>query len=309
MKKRLMKVIRSRVTASLVYILLGLCLVLVPVATVNIIYKVVFGVVMVSVGLSHIYVYLKDGGSGTLLDMFSGSILVVLGAFLFSNPQIVVKLLPLLLGMFVLVDSVWSIQAAFRMKKNNLSAWTFVMICNLVFVALGIVSMINPFSERKYTIFFSGGVLLGNGIADVIYLLLLRYWKKTIPSGEEELSDGKSENSVQGETQGTGADTDGQKFQGTGAGTSGQELQGTSGGTSGQGIQGTGENPGGQGIQGTGADTSGQEFQKTGRKSEEESQKGMSLEADAEEGPAEDLKKGDGKDKEEEEILEEWKDL
>ena len=189
MKKHLLKIMRSRVTASIIYILLGLCLVLMPVTTVYIIYKVVFGIVMIAAGFYHIYLYLKDAESATLLNMFSGSILVVLGGFLFSNPQVVVKLLPLLLGTFVLVDSVWSFQAAVRMKKNNLSAWAFVLTGSLIFVVLGIIGMINPFPEVKFTIFFSGGVLLGNGAADLIYLLLIRYWKKTIPSGEDTAAD------------------------------------------------------------------------------------------------------------------------
>lgn len=201
MKERLTKILKSRITASIIYILLGLCLAFMPVTTVYIIYKLIFGVVMIAVGVYHIYTYLKDTQDATLLNMFSGSILVVLGGFLFFNPQIVVKLLPMVLGTFVLVDSVWSLQAAFRLKKKDLSAWMFLFAGSLVFVVLSLVAMLNPFREVKYTIFFSGCMLLGNGAADVIYLLLIRYWKKTISPKEEVVESGYMEEVLTGEVQ------------------------------------------------------------------------------------------------------------
>ncbi len=185
MKKGLMKVMRSRITASIIYLLLGLCLALMPVTTVYVLYKVIFGIVMIAVGVYQIFLYLKDSGDATILNMFSGCILVALGIFLFFNPQVVVKLLPFLLGSFVLVDSVWSLQAALRLKKQGISAWIILLVGSLIFVALGIVAIVNPFREVRLTIFFSGVMLLGNGLADLLYLLLIRFWKKPAPKVEE----------------------------------------------------------------------------------------------------------------------------
>ena len=40
-----------------------------------------------------------------------------LGIFLFFTPQIVIKILPYLLGALVLVDSIWKIKGSYRLKK------------------------------------------------------------------------------------------------------------------------------------------------------------------------------------------------
>lgn len=330
MKERLLKIMRSRITTSIIYILLGLCLVLMPVTTVYIIYKVVFGIVMITVGLYHIYLYLRNGRSATLLDMFSGSLLVVLGGFLISNPQIVVKLLPLLLGTFVLVDSVWSFQAAIRMKKNNLSAWAFVLTGSLIFVALGIVGMINPFPEVKYTIFFSGGVLLGNGAADLIYLLLIRYWKKTISSGEETAVNSGEESPAQTASQsqtapgnagnpqsqpvpGSTGDSQSQTAPGSAESLLSQTFSGNAGGFQPQTTAGSAGNSQSQPVSGNTedaarkqpSDENAQKDSRTDRKEENTfPEPDLTLEPGILDRNEEDKKE----DKEEEEILEEWKD-
>ena len=88
-----------------------------PVSTVNVICKFVFGILLILVGLYHILIYVAEKLNSTIFDLFSGGVLMVLGIFLFMNPQIVVKLLPILLGTFILVDSIWSLKGSLKLKN------------------------------------------------------------------------------------------------------------------------------------------------------------------------------------------------
>ena len=97
MRKKIAGILRGELISSGFYVLLGLCLVLMPAQTVNIICKVVFGIVLAAAGLYHLSIYIRGKDSATILDLFTGVIVLVLGGFLFFNPVIVVKLLPLLL--------------------------------------------------------------------------------------------------------------------------------------------------------------------------------------------------------------------
>ena len=77
----------------------------------------VCGLFEILAGIYHILIYVLEKMNATLLDLISGGMLLVIGIFLFYNPQIVVKLLPVLLGTFVLVDSVWVLKGSLRLKK------------------------------------------------------------------------------------------------------------------------------------------------------------------------------------------------
>lgn len=104
--------LKGQIVTSIIYIALGACLVFMPVSTVNVICKFVFGILLILVGLYHILIYVAEKLNSTIFDLFSGGVLMVLGIFLFMNPQIVVKLLPILLGTFILVDSIWSLKGS-----------------------------------------------------------------------------------------------------------------------------------------------------------------------------------------------------
>lgn len=190
MGKKIAAILRGEIISSLFYIILGLCLVLVPAQTVNIICKVIFGLVLIGSGLYHIYIYIKGKKTSTILDLFTGVIVLVIGGFLFFNPPVVIKLLPLLLGGFVLVDSIWTIQGSFQLKKRRRREWQGFLIGSLIFVVLGILLMINPFTKIKTTILFAGWTLLVNGIVDLVFYFLLKKGMKAeeivVDSGQTE---------------------------------------------------------------------------------------------------------------------------
>ncbi len=188
MGERIAKILKGQIATSVIYILLGLCLIFMPVKTVYIICKVVFGIVLIAAGLYHVMIYLMEKANATLLDLFSGSILLVLGGFLFFNPQIVIKILPILLGAFILIDSIWSLQGCRKLKKRKRGEWKLLLLGSLLFIGLGITLVVNPFSVIKYTIIFAGWVLLCNGILDMVFMILLKKGLKEIQklAGEAE---------------------------------------------------------------------------------------------------------------------------
>ena len=91
MGKKVSDFLKSEISSSVFYLAFGLCLLLVPDQTVNIICKIVFGLVMIASGIYHIVIYTAEKEKATILDLFTGVIVMVLGIFLFFTPQIVIK--------------------------------------------------------------------------------------------------------------------------------------------------------------------------------------------------------------------------
>lgn len=172
----------------------------------NVICKFVFGILLILVGLYHILIYVAEKLNSTIFDLFSGGVLMVLGIFLFMNPQIVVKLLPILLGTFILVDSIWSLKGSLKLKKRGAGSWKFLLLGSIIFIALGISLVVNPFTMVKYTVIFAGWIFLCNGVIDMIYLILLRKGLKEIKQDVEAVdADGEI---ISGEDSGETDDLD-----------------------------------------------------------------------------------------------------
>lgn len=191
--------LKGQIVTSIIYIALGACLVFMPVSTVNVICKFIFGILLILVGLYHILIYVAEKLNSTIFDLFSGGVLMVLGIFLFMNPQIVVKLLPILLGTFILVDSIWTLKGSLKLKKRGAGSWKFLLIGSIIFIALGISLVVNPFTMVKYTVIFAGWIFLCNGVIDLIYLILLKKGLKelkqdveAVDADGEIISDGNS---------------------------------------------------------------------------------------------------------------------
>ena len=198
--------LKGQIVTSIIYIALGACLVFMPVSTVNVICKFVFGILLILVGLYHILIYVAEKLNSTIFDLFSGGVLMVLGIFLFMNPQIVVKLLPILLGTFILVDSIWSLKGSLKLKKRGAGSWKFLLLGSIIFIALGISLVVNPFTMVKYTVIFAGWIFLCNGVIDMIYLILLRKGLKEIKQDVEAVdADGEI---ISGEDSGETDDLD-----------------------------------------------------------------------------------------------------
>ena len=175
MLERINKILKGQIVTSVLYTVLGLCFVLMPVDTVNILCKFIFGILLILAGVYHILIYVLEKMNATLLDLLSGGMILVIGIFLFFNPQIVVKLLPVLLGTFVLVDSIWVLKGSLKLKKIGRGEWKILLVGSLVFIGLGIAMIVDPFDMVKYTMIFAGCVMLANGVTDLVFLVLMRW--------------------------------------------------------------------------------------------------------------------------------------
>lgn len=195
MEEKKSKILRGQIPTSVFYILFGLCLALMPVETVNVLCKVVFGLVLIGAGVYHILIFVLEKDNSTILDLFSGVIVLVIGIFLFMNPTVVVKLLTLMLGAFILVDSIWMMRGSMKLKKRGQGVWKAFLVESLIFIGLGVLILVNPFSEIRMIVQISGCIFVANGVLDIIFYLILKHGlKKEIQDGS--VGDGKKENKV-----------------------------------------------------------------------------------------------------------------
>ncbi len=190
MGEKINNILKGEIISSVFYILLGLCLILIPTQTVDVICKVVFGLILIGVGIYHIYIYIRGKATATIMDLLSGVVVFVLGVFLFMTPSIVIKLLPWMLSAFVLVDSLWKFKGAFLLKKGGHGAWSVLLIGSLVFIALGIVMLFGRFPKIMTLLIFSGWVLVCDGAADIVFFIIMKLGLRKIAKKAEAETEG-----------------------------------------------------------------------------------------------------------------------
>ena len=193
MEEKKKKIFSGQVPTAIFYILFGLCLALMPVETVNVLCKVIFGLVLIGAGVYHIVIFVLEKDNSTMLDLFSGVIVLVIGIFLFMNPTVVVKLLTLMLGAFILVDSIWMLRGSLKLMKRKQGVWKAFLVESLTFIGLGVLILVNPFSGIKMAVQVSGCIFVANGVLDIIFYFLLKHGlKKEIETdGENEKKEEK----------------------------------------------------------------------------------------------------------------------
>ena len=176
MKQKVRTLLSGQIPVAIIFALLGICLIFVPAATFNVISKVLFGVALILSGAYHILSYAMPGkgNSASALDLYPGVISLVLGIFLFTNPQLVRVLLPWVLGAFLVADCIWLIKDVFKMRKYQIAMWEILVVVAILFTILGVILAFNPFSQVRSMLTFAGWLFLLKAITDVVLHLQVR---------------------------------------------------------------------------------------------------------------------------------------
>ena len=74
MGEKINNILKGEIISSVFYILLGLCLILIPAQTVDVICKVVFGLILIGAGIYHIYIYIRGKATATIMDLLSSGL-------------------------------------------------------------------------------------------------------------------------------------------------------------------------------------------------------------------------------------------
>ncbi len=151
--------------SSVAFILVGLALLLWPDISLRLVCGL-FGLVILLKGVSSIYTFLRAEVRGFFGWLF-GAAAVALGIFLLIRPQTVVSVLPILVGLFVIMDGVMRVQSAFELRAAGYDRWWSLLLLALVSVVLGAVMLWNPFGTVEVLVMAIGVILMVEGVLNL----------------------------------------------------------------------------------------------------------------------------------------------
>ena len=114
-----------------------------------------------------------------------GSLIVLLiGIWLFLSPQIIVSIIPIVVGVLLVIHGIQDLVMAAEVKRYNERRWWPIVIMGALSVIFGVICICNAFGIAKLTMVLIGIMLIYDGLSDMIIVHKVNRASKTVIDAE-----------------------------------------------------------------------------------------------------------------------------
>lgn len=159
--------------SAALYMVLGLILLIFPATTARTICYLIAGIAIV-IGLVNLVVYFTRNITRNYYrnDFVTGLMLMVLGIFVIYKVDLVIALVPFIIGLCIIVSGLFKLQGALDVQRMGGNA-VLILGLAVVNVVIGILMVINPFDSAMLLYRLLGAGLLFSGLTDLASTLYL----------------------------------------------------------------------------------------------------------------------------------------
>lgn len=176
--KRVQIAKKAYIFTSLLAFLLGCVFIIKPDLSVIVLCRAV-GAVLLLTGAAKLYGYF----SGDLyrlafqFDLALGILTGVLGVLMLVSPTRFSSLMSIIISVFVIVNSVFTVQNAYEAKAFGVSKWWLLLIGGIAAAAIGVAALIKPFESSLFIMRLVGVAFMTDGVQNLIVAVLTVYGK------------------------------------------------------------------------------------------------------------------------------------
>lgn len=168
----LMSIRNSLILSSLLYIVLGVVLLVMPELSLGFACLLIGGAVVIY-GVVRLAAYLRGGPAADKLDLVLGVLLILLGLFLLIWIRFLLAFVPVVLGIYILIDSFGSLKRSLDMKALGFGRWWVSFLVAAALAICGLVMVLNPFGTIEGLVMFIGLGFLIDGVTTLVNTILL----------------------------------------------------------------------------------------------------------------------------------------
>ena len=153
---------------SVLFIVLGVLLLVMPQTSLLWICYA-FGAVVLITGIFCLIQYARVRGSGLAAPflLVAGVITAGLGLFALAKPEVVASFLPVVFGLFILMDGCSRIGTAIDLARRRGEKWWLLLLLSLLSIALGILLLADPFGAAVSVVMLCGVLLIVEGVINL----------------------------------------------------------------------------------------------------------------------------------------------
>lgn len=156
---------------TLAVMFLGVCLMIWPGISAEILCYVL-GAILLVVGAVRIICYYQRGISALWrhYELSLGLLDVLVGVYFFSHPANVLLILPIVVGIIIIVDSVFHLQTALELHRIGATRWWVILAFAIVSILVAIGLIRNPFEGSMTLMAYLGISLVVDSIQSFFFI-------------------------------------------------------------------------------------------------------------------------------------------
>lgn len=161
------------------YIIIGALIAFNPLLT-QIVLIYIIGILAIFYGVNLIVRYFRgfDGYASIIIDLIMGLLLVGSGIYVLFNPVISSLTLPMIAGIYLIVDAIVKVPASYQAYKVfDIPLW-IILITILIPFILGLLLVLEPFNTAMQIVMITGIFFIISGIIDVIITIYIHHQLK-----------------------------------------------------------------------------------------------------------------------------------
>lgn len=153
------------------YILLGLAAFLIPETMEKTLAYLLAAVLILAGAVSMVCYLLRDAKQNYYRnDFLYGLIGIALGVIVLYKIELIISLVPVILGIMVLISGCAKLQDVIDIKRLNSGNWIVLLVIAVIDVVFGILLITNPFKAVSILFRLIGAGLIFSGITDCVVI-------------------------------------------------------------------------------------------------------------------------------------------
>ncbi len=193
MLKKFNQIINEAIGISIIFLLLGIIFLIYPNISIQVVaYLIAFiligsGIYLIGLEFTNRIIFFP------MDTLFNGIISVILGTIILIYPNIFQTIIPIMLGTYFILDSIFKLKVATFLRRIDNTSWILTLLLTILSIICGIVLIANPLDSSIAIALFAGIILIVYSITGIIDMLLfkknihdlVKEWKKNIKIIEE----------------------------------------------------------------------------------------------------------------------------
>lgn len=179
MKDAMKKMFSLSIFSSIILIVIGLLLFIKPGDTLKTISYVIGGLILVF-GIFGIARFTKTEKKGLNFDLVYGVLSLIAGLIVILNPEALASIIPVILGIWIVINSSLKVQYAFYIKTDDSKKWIVALVLSLITLICGIILLFNPFKAASYVAKIVGLFIIIYAVIDLVESFIIKSKVKNV---------------------------------------------------------------------------------------------------------------------------------
>ena len=158
---------------SLLFLVIGILLLVRPEQIITVIVDII-GIGIIVLGVFGLIRYFRKNTETYTFDLMYGIICIIAGILIMTNVRVVASFLPIVIGIWMIGNSIIKIQYALTLREFKESNWLATMIVSVLTLGCGILFVFNPFKGATLITQSLGIVLCIYAIVDMVNSVILK---------------------------------------------------------------------------------------------------------------------------------------